>query len=250
MKICPRCNNINDAKVEYCRFCGNKFYQSLTVKCSKCGRLCSLDKIYCPNCGAKLPITNKQLPLNFYPKSWFGDKKVLIRFGIILIVVISVFCIGASLRSSTYLYHTSTSRKVQINYQNRNHQIIFSEYYDIRPLNHNYANFFGGKESFWHKNRSFKNVAYYYGKNHSGYNHLWKESNNNQALAQYIMIQHVNKNRNLIEIRKEKMKEPVRLISDEKDPLKFIDQYRDHGRCVFPNASQIKYYQINTLSQY
>ena len=98
MKICPKCNGINDNKVEYCHFCGNKLYQNLTIKCPKCGRLCSLDRKHCPNCGTKLPITNKKLSLTFYPKSWLGNKKLLIRLGIILIAIISTFCIVASLK--------------------------------------------------------------------------------------------------------------------------------------------------------
>ena len=249
MKRCPKCNGINDDKAKYCHFCGNKLYQNLTIKCPKCGRLCSLDRKHCPNCGTKLPIINKKLSLTFYPKSWLENKKLLIRLGIILIAIISTFCLVASLKSTTYLYHASTSRKVQINYQNSDHETIFSEYYDIRPLNRNYANYFGGKESLWHKNRSFREEAYYYGKNQNGYNRLWKE-NNGKPLTRYIMIQRIKKNENLIEIKKEKPKVTIQLISSQKDPVKFIDQYRDQGQCYFPNNPQIRYYQLNTLSQY
>ncbi|MGN1279479.1 MAG: serine/threonine protein phosphatase, partial [Limosilactobacillus sp.] len=166
-----------------------------------------------------------------------------------LITIIGVFCVAASLKSSTYLYHTSASRKIQINYQDGGHKTLFSEYYDVRPSNRNYANFFGGKESFWQKNRSFKNAAYYYGQNQHGYHRLWKESNG-QPQAKYLMIQHVKRDANTVVIQKQNPQTTIRLISSQKDPMKFIDQYRDHGRCRFPNEPQIRYYQLNTLTQY
>ena len=244
MKICPKCNGANNDKAEFCHYCGNKLYQNLTIKCPNCGRLCSLDKVVCPNCGTRLPTKNKKQPLAFYPKSWLGNRKVLIKFGIALIVVISIFCVVTSLKSSTYLYHESASRKVQINYQNSNHKTLFSEYYDIRPLNKNYANYFGGKESFWQKNRSFRNIAYFYGKNQEGYNRLWKE-NNGKPLARYIMVQHINHNSLKIKARV-----PIKFISSQQDSMKFIDAYKDNGKCIYPGKQQVQYYQINTLSQY
>lgn len=250
MKVCPKCNGINDDKAESCRSCGNKFYQNLTIRCPNCGRLCSLDKKWCPNCGAKLPAKDKpQTTLASYPKSWLGDKSLLIKLGVVLLVLVGIFCVAASLRSSTYLYHASSSIKVQINYQDGNHQPLFSEYYDLRPLTTNYANYFGGKESFWRKNRSFKNIAYYYGKNTAGYDRIWKKDDG-KPLERYTLIQHIKANHNSFEIKKSNHKAAIIFISNQQDPVRFINEYKDNGKCTFAGEPQIRYYQLNTLSQY
>lgn len=209
-----------------------------------------MDKQYCPNCGAKLPAVNSKVQTKWRsPKSWLSNKKLFIKLGVILVVIVGLLSLEGVMKNSTYLFHASVSRKIQISYQDVNHHTVLNEYYDIRNNNRNYANYFGGKSSYWHRQRNFKSTAYFYGSGRSGYNRLWKNYHGKYA-ARYKMeqkIQEGGKNTILID-RPDQAS--IKMISDEKNSMKFLDQYSDRGRCIYPYNREIHYYRLNTLTQY
>lgn len=49
-KVCPNCNELNDASSHFCKKCG----ASLDAKCPNCGEVVSVEDTFCKNCGKKL----------------------------------------------------------------------------------------------------------------------------------------------------------------------------------------------------
>lgn len=49
-KVCPKCNELNDASSHFCKKCGT----SLDDKCPNCGEIVSVEDTFCKNCGKKL----------------------------------------------------------------------------------------------------------------------------------------------------------------------------------------------------
>lgn len=249
MKICPKCNGINSDQAEFCRLCGAQLQYKLTIRCPHCGRLCSLDRKRCPNCGTQLPTTNGKPKLKLLSsQSWLGDKKLFVKLGVALLIIVGILSLVGVLSNSTYIFHASAVRKIQLSYQNQHRQTVLSEYYDVRTRNRDYANYFGGKHSYWHHQRVFKSTAYYYGAGKRGYDNLWRQRRA-RPLAKYSLSQQIGPQQNVTLIEHSRHL-TVKLISSERDRMKFLDQYNDSGTCRYPGKSDIRYYRLRTLTQY
>ncbi|WP_242363884.1 double zinc ribbon domain-containing protein [Limosilactobacillus antri] len=249
MKICPKCNGTNPDQAEFCRLCGAKLQYNLTIKCPHCGRLCSLDRKRCPNCGTQLPTINGKPKLKLLsPHSWLGNKKLLIKFGAALVIIAGILSVIGVLSNSTYIFHASAGRKIQISYQDQHHQTIRNEYYDVRTKNRNYANYFGGKHSYWHQQRVFNSTAYYYGTGKQGYRNLWR-TRHGKVLARYRLSQRAGARENVTLIKRAP-RQTIRLVSSERNQMKFLDQYNDSGTCHYPGRRDLRYYQLRTFTQY
>lgn len=249
MKICPKCNGTNPDQAEFCCLCGTKLQYNLTIKCPHCGRLCSLDRKRCPNCGTQLPTINGKPKLKLLsPQSWLSNKKLFVKLGVALLIIVGILSLVGVLNNSTYIFHASAVRKIQLSYQNQHRQTVLNEYYDVRTRNRNYANYFGGRHSYWHQQRVFKSTAYYYGTGKQGYDNLWRQRHG-RPLAKYSLSQQIGPQQNVTLIEHPRHL-TVKLVSSERDRMKFLDQYNDSGTCRYPGKSDIRYYRLRTLTQY
>lgn len=173
---------------------------------------------------------------------------MFVKLGVALLIIVGILSLVGVLNNSTYIFHASAVRKIQLSYQNQHRQTVLNEYYDVHTRNRNYANYFGGRHSYWHQQRVFKSTAYYYGTGKQGYDNLWRQRHG-RPLAKYSLSQQIGPQQNVTLIEHPRHL-TVKLVSSERDRMKFLDQYNDSGTCRYPGKSDIRYYRLRTLTQY
>lgn len=131
MKICPRCNTVNDDQADHCVNCGAALTKPiLALVCPNCGKVSALGTTECPVCHTKLSDDNQKVVKEHLK---LPNKKRTIISILLLFLISGALFLVFSVRYSRvapvipYRYLGMT-----VNYQDQHHQTQFTEYYVIK----------------------------------------------------------------------------------------------------------------------
>ncbi|WP_288490202.1 zinc ribbon domain-containing protein [uncultured Limosilactobacillus sp.] len=131
MKICPRCNTVNDDQADHCVNCGATLTKPiLALVCPNCGKVSALGTTECPVCHTKLSNDNQKVVKEHLKLP--NKKRTIIGVLLLLIIAGALFLVFSFRYSRVVPVIPYEYLGMTISYQDRHHHTLFTEYYVIK----------------------------------------------------------------------------------------------------------------------